>query len=332
MLGSEQVGTLITALGAGIGREEFNIEKMRYHRIIIMTDADVDGAHIRTLLLTFFYRQMPEVIEKGYLYIAQPPLYKAERGKSERYLKDEAELDEYLIEQGVNGQTLILENGEQIAGADLRARVKEAAAFKGTLARLALRAPAHIVEQAALAGVLAPAPAMPKPKRGAERLNRIAEEGEDTWTRLVRRRRLPVRPHGARRRGEGRARSAAAGDAGRAPPCRARRGDRRSLCRPLHPAPREDRRRAGLRPCLAAAAVLEAGERGIKIQRYKGLGEMNPEQLWETTLDPNARTLLQVKVEHADTADEMFSKLMGDLVEPRREFIQENALEAEVDA
>jgi hypothetical protein len=165
MLSSRKVGTLITALGAGIGRDDFNIEKMRYHKIIIMTDADVDGAHIRTLLLTFFYRQMPEVIEKGYLYIAQPPLYKAERGKSERYLKDDAELDEYLIEQGVHGQTLILEGGEQIASQDLAARVREAAGFKATLQRLALRAPTSILEQAALAGVLRPAPAPPKRRK-----------------------------------------------------------------------------------------------------------------------------------------------------------------------
>jgi DNA gyrase subunit B len=332
MLGSEQVGTLITALGAGIGREEFNIEKMRYHRIIIMTDADVDGAHIRTLLLTFFYRQMPEVIEKGYLYIAQPPLYKAERGKSERYLKDEAELDEYLIEQGVNGQTLILENGERIAGADLHQRVKDAAAFRGTLQRLALRAPSNIVEQAALAGVLRPGAGELEAKRTAERLNRVAEEGEDTWegahhdgmfvfTRMVR----------------GVEEKAALDPQLLATPDARRLADRADVLGGVYDGRcilRHDKsgEHQVFGPVSLLDAVLEAGERGIKIQRYKGLGEMNPGQLWETTLDPNARTLLQVKVEHADTADEMFSKLMGDLVEPRRDFIQENALEAEVDA
>jgi DNA gyrase subunit B len=332
MLGSDQVGTLITALGAGIGRDDFNIEKMRYHRIIIMTDADVDGAHIRTLLLTFFYRQMPEVLEKGYLYIAQPPLYKAERGKSERYLKDDAELDEYLIEQGVAGQTLVLENGEQIAGADLRARVKEAAAFKGTLSRLALRAPTSIVEQAALAGVLRPGAGASEAAAAAARLNRVAEEGEDTWTgtftdgaflftRVVRgvEEKAALDPQllatpDARRLAE---RAEAIGDlyAARAVLRHEKTGDAMVFG-----------------PVSLMTAVLQAGERGIKIQRYKGLGEMNPEQLWETTLDPNARTLLQVRVEHADTADEMFTKLMGDVVEPRREFIQENALDAQVDA
>ena len=332
MLGSEQVGTLITALGAGIGREEFNIEKMRYHRIIIMTDADVDGAHIRTLLLTFFYRQMPEVIEKGYLYIAQPPLYKAERGKSERYLKDEAELDEYLIEQGVAGQTLILQSGEQIAGQDLRARVKDAVSFRANLQRLALRAPGNIVEQAALAGVMKPGAGDAEAAAAAVRLNRIAEEGEDTWegkfdegvflfTRMVR----------------GVEEKAALDPQLLATPDARRLGERAETMRSIYEGNsilRHDKTgdNAISGPVALLKAVLEAGERGIKIQRYKGLGEMNPDQLWETTLDPNARTLLQVKVEHADTADELFSRLMGDLVEPRREFIQENALDAQVDA
>ena len=332
MLSSEQVGTLITALGAGIGREEFNIEKMRYHRIIIMTDADVDGAHIRTLLLTFFYRQMPEVIEKGYLYIAQPPLYKAERGKSERYLKDEAELDEYLIEQGVAGHTLILGSGEQIAGEDLRQRVREADSFRGTLQRLSLRAPGPVVEQAALAGCLRAGAGAAAAAAAAARLNRIAEEGEDTWqgrfedggflfVRTVRgvEEKAALDPQllatlDARRLAE-RASALAGLYEGRLILRHERTGDT-----PV------------FGPASLLRAVLEAGERGIKIQRYKGLGEMNPDQLWETTLDPNARTLLQVKVEHADTADELFSRLMGDLVEPRREFIQDNALEADVDA
>ena len=331
MLSSEQIGTLITALGAGI-REEFNIEKMRYHRIIIMTDADVDGAHIRTLLLTFFYRQMPEVIEKGYLYIAQPPLYKAERGKSERYLKDEAELDEYLIDQGVAGQMLILASGEQIAGADLRARVKEAVSFRANLQRLALRAPGSIVEQAALAGVLKQGAGDAEAAAAAVRLNRIAEEGEDTWTgrfdddvflftRMVR----------------GVEEKAALDPQLLATPDARRLAERAETMRAifegnsiLRHEKTGDNAISG--PVALLKAVLEAGERGIKIQRYKGLGEMNPDQLWETTLDPNARTLLQVRVDHADTAHEMFTKLMGDLVEPRREFIQENALDAQVDA
>jgi DNA gyrase subunit B len=272
------------------------------------------------------------VLEKGYLYIAQPPLYKAERGKSERYLKDDAELDEYLIEQGVAGQTLVLENGEQIASADLRARVKEAAAFKGTLSRLALRAPTSIVEQAALAGVLRPGAGASEAAAAAARLNRVAEEGEDTWTgtftdgaflfsRVVRgvEEKAALDPQllatpDARRLAE---RAEAIGDlyAARAVLRHEKTGDAMVFG-----------------PVSLMTAVLQAGERGIKIQRYKGLGEMNPEQLWETTLDPNARTLLQVRVEHADTADEMFTKLMGDVVEPRREFIQENALDAQVDA
>ncbi len=332
MLGSEQVGTLITALGAGIGRDDFNIEKMRYHRIIIMTDADVDGAHIRTLLLTFFYRQMPEVLEKGYLYIAQPPLYKAERGKSERYLKDDAELDEYLIEQGVAGQTLVLESGEQIAGADLRARVKEAASFKSTLSRLVMRAPGPIIEQAALAGVMKPGAGAAEVDVAARRLNRIAEEGEDNWT--------GAHIDGAflfRRTVRGVEEKAALDPQLLATPDARRLAERAEAIGALYDG------RCILRhektgdvsvhgPESLLAAVLAAGERGIKIQRYKGLGEMNPEQLWETTLDPNARLLLQVRVEHADTADEMFTKLMGDVVEPRREFIQENALDAQVDA
>jgi DNA gyrase subunit B len=339
MLGSDQVGTLITALGAGIGRRSetnpsdgFQIEKMRYHRIIIMTDADVDGAHIRTLLLTFFYRQMPEILEKGYLYIAQPPLYKVERGKSERYLKDEAELDEYLIEQGVNGQTLILESGEQIGSADLRARVRDAAAFKATLERLTLRAPGNVLEQAALAGALRTGAGDAEAKAAADRLNRIAEEGEDTWqgsitdgsalfVRTVRsvEEKAALDPQllatpDARRLAE-RADAMAGIYDGRGILRHEKTGDVA-----IHG------------PLSLLKAVLEAGERGIKIQRYKGLGEMNPGQLWETTLDPNARVLMQVKVDHADTADEMFSRLMGDLVEPRREFIQEFALEAAVDA
>jgi DNA gyrase subunit B len=297
-----------------------------------MTDADVDGAHIRTLLLTFFYRQMRELIDRGHLYIAQPPLYKAERGKSERYLKDDAEMDAFLIEEGVKGQALVLENGEQIAGEDLRARVRDAAAFKAAMSRLILRAPASILEQAALAGVLRPTAGDAETARAALLLNRIAEEGEDTWQghfdgdaavfqRIVR----GVEEKAALDRS-----ILATPDARRLAERAEALGDLFATRTVLRHEKTGDVAVHG--PVSLLAAVLEAGARGIKIQRYKGLGEMNPDQLWETTLDANARTLLQVHVEHADTADEMFSKLMGDVVEPRREFIQENALEAEVDA
>jgi len=200
MLNSQEIGNLVMALGTGIGRDEFNIDKLRYHKIVIMTDADVDGAHIRTLLLTFFYRQMPELIEGGYIYIAQPPLYKVSRGKSEVYLKDQAAMDDYLIEQGIDGALLRQGNGEEITGADLRRVVEEARQLKRVLSAF-----------------------------------------------------------------------------------------------PTH----------------------------------KGLGEMNPDQLWETTLDPDARTLLQVKIDDMVEADDLFTKLMGDVVEPRREFIQQNALSVE---
>ena len=336
MLGSEQVGTLIMALGAGIGRDDFNIEKLRYHRIIIMTDADVDGAHIRTLLLTFFYRQMPEVIEKGYLYIAQPPLYKAERGKSERYLKDDSELEAYLIDEGVKGQTLVLEGGEQIAGADLRARVKDAVGFKATLSRLALRAPAQIVEQAALAGALKPGATLAEAEQAAARLNRIAEEGEATWTGVIE----PSGDSGAvlfRRTVRGVTEAAALDKTLVASPDARRLSDRAGALRDLYAGQSVLRHeKAGeaqvFGPVSLLEAVLASGQKGVKIQRYKGLGEMNPEQLWETTLDANARTLLRVHVDHADDANILFAKLMGDEVEPRRAFIQENALEAEVDA
>ena len=327
MLSSDQVGTLITALGAGIGREDFNIDKMRYHRIVIMTDADVDGAHIRTLLLTFFYRQMPEVIERGYLYIAQPPLYKAAKGKSSRYLKDDAEYEAFLIDEGVEGAELDLASGERRIGADLLALVKDARAAKGNIDRLAARAPAFAIEQSALAGLMGDAP---DPAAAAARFDLYAEEGDGPWSgervqggfqfsrvkrsvseKIVLEDAL-LQAADARRLAE-RAQQLAPLFAGNAV---FRRKDRSTTVRG---------------PLDLVAAVMDAGRKGLSIQRYKGLGEMNPEQLWETTLDSTARTLLQVKVSHADDADDMFSRLMGDLVEPRREFIQENALDAEVD-
>jgi DNA gyrase subunit B len=331
MLGSEQIGTLITALGAGIGRDDFNADKLRYHKIVVMTDADVDGAHIRTLLLTFFYRQMPELIERGYLYIAQPPLYKAAKGKSSRYLKDDAEMDAFLIDEGVDGAVLRLADGEQRTGRDLMDLVHQARTFKAHIERLSSRAPAFAVEQSALAGLFGKSP---DPQAAAIRLDLYAEEGDGPW-------------------------SGEAGDLagiGGFVFSRVKRGvsdrivldetlvhalDARRLAEKapamaeVFPSPatfiRKDKVTTVRGPLDLLGAVLDAGRKGLSIQRYKGLGEMNPEQLWETTLDAEARTLLQVKVDQLDEADDLFTRLMGDLVEPRREFIQENALDAEVD-
>ncbi|HBX98530.1 MAG TPA: DNA topoisomerase (ATP-hydrolyzing) subunit B, partial [Hyphomonas sp.] len=318
MLSSDQVGTLIMALGAGIGRDEFNIEKLRYHKIIIMTDADVDGAHIRTLLLTFFYRQMPELIEKGYLYIAQPPLYKVTRGRSERYLKDDAELDSYLIDEGTSGEALILPDGTQIAGEDLRDRVRAASNFKANLARLALRAPADLLEQAAMAGAMAAGAGDAEAEKTAERLNRFAEEGEDNWAGRFAEGALVLQRtvRGVEENAILPAPLLASQDA-------IRLAERAATLKDLYEEPLVLRREKGgditvHGPCALFQAVLDSGRDGIKIQRYKGLGEMNADQLWETTLDSNARTLLQVKVDHMEEADEMFTKLMGDVVEPRR--------------
>ena len=327
MLGSEQVGTLIMALGAGIGRDEFDIKKMRYHRIVIMTDADVDGAHIRTLLLTFFYRQMPEVIERGYLYIAQPPLYKASKGKSSRYLKDDAEYEAFLIDEGVDGAELDLSSGERMTGQDLLALVQTSRAAKANIERLSARAPSFAIEQTALAGLMGDKPDLVE---AARRLNLYAQEGDGPWSgergetgfvfsrikrsvseKIVLEDAL-LQAADARRLAE---RSAALAETFQGS-ATFRRKDK---CYPVRG------------PLDLFAAIMDAGRKGLSIQRYKGLGEMNPEQLWETTLDSEARTLLQVKVNHADDADDMFARLMGELVEPRREFIQANALDAEVD-
>ena len=327
MLSSDQVGTLITALGAGIGRDDFNIEKLRYHKIVLMTDADVDGAHIRTLLLTFFYRQMPEVLERGYLYIAQPPLYKAAKGRSSRYLKDDAEMEAFLVDEGLEGAILDLASGERLAGADLAALVQTARQARANIDRLAARAPAFAVEQAALAGLFGD---HPDPAAAARRLDLYAEEGDGPWSgekaetgfvfsrvrRGVSERIVldEVLTHAADgRRVAERAAKLAETFSGLAT---FRRKDKATTVRG---------------PLDLLNAIFDAGRKGLTIQRYKGLGEMNPEQLWETTLDVDARTLLQVRVNHADDADDMFARLMGELVEPRREFIQENALDAEVD-
>ncbi len=330
MLSSQEIGTLITALGTGIGRDEFDIEKLRYHKIIIMTDADVDGAHIRTLLLTFFFRQMPEIIERGHLFIAQPPLYKVTRGKSEVYLKDEAALEAYLVEQGTEGAVLRLESGEEIAGPDLLRVVGTARKVRRLIEAFPTRYPRSILEQAAIAGAFLPGRAEERPQEVAraiaERLDLIAEEYERGWQgevseeggiRLVRTLRGVTESHYLDphlfRSVEGR-----------------RLGEYTESLREVHERPavfiRKERRHPVMGPLSLLEAVREEGEKGISLQRYKGLGEMNPDQLWETTLDPEARTLLQVRVEDMAEADNLFTKLMGDAVEPRREFIQENAL------
>jgi DNA gyrase subunit B len=333
MLGSQEIGTLITALGTGIGRDDFDLAKLRYHKIIIMTDADVDGAHIRTLLLTFFYRQMPALVEAGHLFIAQPPLYKVKRGQSERYLKDEKALEDYLVGEGLDEALLVSGDGATRAGADLRDIVDTARKIVGILKGLHSRYPRFIIEQAAIAGVLNPKVLKDaKPAQGAaayiaKRLDALAEETERGWHG-------EALPEGGLRfwrelRGVMESHLVdgpfiASADALKldhyaehlqevyAKPATLKRKD---LSTQVHG------------PGDLLDAVMLAGRKGVSLQRYKGLGEMNPDQLWETTLDLDTRTILQVKVGELDEADEIFSRLMGDVVEPRREFIQANALQ-----
>ena len=332
MLSSNEIGTLITALGTGIGREDFNIEKLRYHKIIIMTDADVDGAHIRTLLLTFFYRQMPEVIEGGYLYIAQPPLYKIKRQSSETYLKDEGALEDYLIETGLNDAVLTLASGEQRSGADLAELVKQARAIRAILDTLPSRYPKFIIEQTAIAGALTP-DIMSKPELAeqsssyiAARLNRMLDEVERGWegtpsgdgglvfTRELRGVSESVKVDGP---------LISSADARRLD---AMAGALQAVY--LDPASLtiKDQTIMVGTPLQLLDCVLEHGQQGISLQRYKGLGEMNPDQLWQTTLDRDARALLQVRVQDVAESNDLFEQLMGDVVEPRRQFIQTNAL------
>jgi len=333
MLGSQEIGTLITALGTGIGRDEFDIGKLRYHKVVIMTDADVDGAHIRTLLLTFFFRQMPQLIEGGYLYIAQPPLYKVARGKSEVYLKDQAALDDYLVEMGIEGAVLRLQSGEEIAGADLARVVEGARAFRRALDSFPTHYPRAILEQAALAGAFdagrADADLQAVADAVAARLNMVAVEYEKGWTGRI------TQDHGIRLsrvlRGveELRTLDGAVLRSGEARRLASLAGQHRDVYKTPARLVRKDREQPVFGPIDLLKSILAEGEKGLTLQRYKGLGEMNPEQLWETTLDPEARTLLQVKVEDLAEADDIFSKLMGDVVEPRREFIQANALSVE---
>ena len=324
MLSSREIGTMIQALGTGIGRDEFKLEKLRYHKIVIMTDADVDGAHIRTLLLTFFYRQMPELIRNGHLFIAQPPLYKVARGRSEVYLKDNAALETYLIDAGLGGLVLQTPAGPRSEG-DLRAVVDHALKMRTLMDYVPRRYPAHVIEALALNGGLAPmlsaegartaatATAVWLTAADTDGARWTAEPGADGGYHLRRDWRGVADHHVI---------------------------DAAFLASPESPrlhtlAMQEASSYIGsamlgdkriTRPSDLLSAILDSGRKGLSVQRYKGLGEMNAEQLWETTLDPAARTLLRVDEGEADLADDIFSRLMGDVVEPRRAFIQDNAL------
>jgi DNA gyrase subunit B len=336
MLSSAEIGTLITALGTGIGRDDsgdgFNIEKLRYHKIIIMTDADVDGAHIRTLLLTFFYRQMPEIIERGHLYIAQPPLYKVKRGSSEQYVKDGKALENYLIETGLEGATLQLANGSERGGPDLKGIVEEALAVRSALDALHSRYSRSVVEQAAIAGALNPEVlsnsdnAEQAASYIARRLDAISEETERGWSGS------PTPDGGLLFAREVRGvRESWSVDGRLIGSADALRLDRKAAhLQEIYARPAKLRRKDGDTVIHGPTSLLDAifafGRKGISVQRYKGLGEMNPEQLWETTLDANVRSLLKVQVRELDDADDIFTKLMGDTVEPRRDFIRDNAL------
>ncbi|RKF22774.1 DNA topoisomerase (ATP-hydrolyzing) subunit B [Altericroceibacterium spongiae] len=343
IIGSKEVGTLIQAMGTGL-RDEFNLDKLRYHKIVIMTDADVDGAHIRTLLLTFFHRQMPEIVKAGHLFIAQPPLYKVAKGRSEVYLKDQAALDRYLIDGGLQNRILETKDGAR-AGADLVTLVEQALRLKNMMAFIPRKYDPAIVESLALAGAFKPE----QDRAGLEEAIALAArrmqagDTEAVWTaeveesgavrvdRLWRGVRDVRRIEAAFLTGaEARKLHSIAAPQAEAyeAPSRLVRGDAETET----PAEGEDIEISAsdddaiIRPTQLVEAVLAAGRKGLSIQRYKGLGEMNAEQLWETTLDPENRALLQVKVEDGDVTDEIFTRLMGDVVEPRRDFIRENAL------
>ena len=332
MLSSDMIGTLITALGTSIGKDEFNADKLRYHKIIIMTDADVDGAHIRTLLLTFFFRQMPELIERGNIYIAQPPLYKVTRGKSSQYIKNEAAFEEFLIDTGLDECSLELHSGEVRRGQDLRQLAEEARQLRHYLEGLHTRYDRAVVEQAAIAGVLNPEAVATNEQaqiaadKVAARLDLIAEDMERGWSGHV------MDDGGLRfERTLRGVKDVALVDMALIGSADARQINKFSpLLNEVYGEPaklyRKDKSESVAGPNSLLESIFASGRKGLSLQRYKGLGEMNAEQLWETTLDPDARSLLQVKVSDATEADSLFSRLMGDEVEPRRDFIQENAL------
>ena len=336
MLSSQEIGTLITALGTGIVRDDFDLSKLRYHKIIIMTDADVDGAHIRTLLLTFFYRQMPELVEKGHLYIAQPPLYKVAKGKSETYLKDQRAFEDYLITTGLEETALALGSGEVRAGRDLRDIAEQARGIAKIIEDVHSRYTRFVVEQAAIGGLFDPKLLLSAEHANAaatvvaQRLDQLSDETERGWTG-----RLGNEGYVFRRLVRGVNESHTL-DRALIGSLEARRlNERLAHLQEIYGTPaklkRKDSETAVFGPRTLLDAVFDTGRKGISVQRYKGLGEMNPEQLWETTLNRDARTLLQVKLGDLGEADEIFSRLMGDVVEPRREFIQANALAASVD-
>lgn len=333
MLNSAEIGTIITALGTGIGRDDFNADKCRYHKIVIMTDADVDGSHIRTLLLTFFYRQMPELIERGYIYIAQPPLYKAKRGNSIIYLKDDREMEDYLVRGGCDEAVLEQSDGEKIMGQDLINFVEKTMKARSLLTALSIKAPEKILEQMAIFGLFDAAVQQNKEVLQAE-LNRVAvrldtmeAEYDKGWKAEL----LADGTISFNRTLRGVKEDHIIGqsiiDSAEAKLLNEMKDflhENFAESAKLAAKSGGEKRIDG--PVSLVDAVIGTGKKGITLQRYKGLGEMNPEQLWETTLDPEARSLLQVKIDHMEEADEVFSTLMGDVVEPRKEFIQENAL------
>ncbi|MBR1649096.1 MAG: DNA topoisomerase (ATP-hydrolyzing) subunit B [Alphaproteobacteria bacterium] len=334
MLNSAEIGTMVTAFGTGIGREEFDVSKCRYHKIVIMTDADVDGSHIRTLLLTFFYRQMPEIIEKGYVYIAQPPLYKAKRGNSVLYLKDDREMEDYLIRGGCEDAVLQTDAGEQIAGLDLVAMVESTRKARNLIAALNKKAPERIVEQMAVDGmfdrnVIDNLDILKnKAEQVALKLDNQEAEYDKGWLADI----LPDGSVSFHRTLRGVEEKHVIGASVLDSPEAKALNEMKAFLEEHYakdqklssPKLGEEKKIHG--PVSFVDAIMAMGRKGITLQRYKGLGEMNPEQLWETTLDPEARSLLQVKIDMLDDADQVFSTLMGDVVEPRKEFIQENAL------
>ena len=335
MLRSAEIGTIITALGTGIGSEDFDLAKLRYHRIVIMTDADVDGSHIRTLLLTFFYRNMEPLIRAGHLYIAQPPLYRVKRGSSEIYLKDDRELEDHLIATGLEDAVLRFHDGEERSGADLSAIIDTARDTAALVKALTRRVARHIVEQAAIAGALTP-DILTDPERSAptaayiaRRLDELAPEIERGWHGTV----LDTRDGPAfhfSRTLRGVTESHMIDQVLITTPEARRLDTFAASLQQVYSHPVVMRRKESETEVNSPSALLEAiyaaGRKGLTIQRYKGLGEMNPEQLWETTLDPEVRTLRLVEIKQAQEAEEIFSTLMGEVVEPRREFIQKNAL------